>query len=623
MRLLSLLLGLLLSCSLWANPISAPQLLQLVDYVGVDYEEAVDAQGNVKNPSEYQEMQEFSAAILSAVEALPAQPEKQDLLVQAKQLQKLVNEVAPILTVRDKTQQLSIALREVLTVTLTPAQLPDIALGKKIFQTNCVACHGATGAGDGVLAASLNPPPTNFLDRQRMDHLSIFALYNTVTLGVAGTSMAPYGKALTEEERWSVAFYLSGLVDTEAQKMLGKKAWKEERIDTVPDLNTLTTVTVNHLNEEGQALLAYLRANPEAMMSQDPFAITLEKLGQSMKYYEAGNAKEAYQYALSAYLDGFETAEAILDVMDRDQRILIEQKMMAFRMAIEKKQTIKEVQNLYDELYVLLTTVQDTLPTLEFTSPAIFLSSFVILLREGLESILLVGMLIVMLVKGERRELLPAVHIGWLVALAAGAATWFVSNALIEISGAARELTEGVTAIVAAGILLYVGIWIHRHQLARDWRTYLKEKLAKHLDAEKARWGLATLSFLAVYRELFETILFYETLSLQVGMQHENMIWFGAVAALAILLFVVFLMFRFGLQLPIQTFFRVSTWLIFLFAIIFIGQGIHGLEEAGKVPVWPVSIPRIDLLGIYPNLFGLLCQAAALGLAIVMGIRRR
>ncbi len=192
---------------------------------------------------------------------------------------------------------------------------------------------------------------------------------------------------------------------------------------------------------------------------------------------------------------------------------------------------------------------------------------------------------------------------------------------MISISGAAREVTEGVTALVAAGMLLYVGIWIHRHQLAHDWRTYLKEKFSKQV-TEEARWGLGALSFLAVYRESFETVLFYEALSLQVGSQGMNMIWLGILVALAMLLLIVFLMARYGLRLPLQSFFKVSAWLIFLFAIVFIGQGIHGLEEAGKVPVWTVPFPRIDMLGIYPNLFGLMLQGAVLAGAVYLGLRK-
>jgi high-affinity iron transporter len=611
MRLLSILFGFILALPLWANPISAPQLLQLVDYVGVDYEEAVGKQGKIKNLSEYQEMQEFSTTILGAVEALPESDKKADLVAKAQELQRLVNSVAPLSAVREQTGALTAGLREVLAVTLVPARTPDIALGKKLYQEKCVSCHGVTGKGDGVLAKSLEPAPTNFHDKNRMDQLSIFALYNTITLGVDGTGMVSYAKTLTNNERWSLAFYISGLGDS------GKAKMPNERL-FMSDMHMLTTTTASMMNEKGKAArdeLAYFRAHPEALKDADPFAITLANLAKSIKSYEENDAKVAYQYALAAYLDGFETAEPVLDVLDHENRLFIEKKMMAYREAIKSGQPLEGVQVQYAELVEILKDVQKSLPTTEFSDPAVFFSALIILLREGLESILIVGMLIVMLIKGEKRNLLPVVHAGWILALFAGALTWWASHTLITITGAMRELTEGVTAFIAAGMLLYVGIWIHRNQLAKDWRVYLQEKFSKQVNKE-AMWGLGALSFLAVYRELFETVLFYEALGLQVGSEGLHMIWLGIGVALAILLAIVFLMVRFGLQLPLQQFFRVSAWLIFIFVIIFVGQGVHGLEEAGKVPVWNASwIPTIQLLGIFPNLFGVMLQAIVAAVA--------
>lgn len=569
MRLVSIVLALMIALPLWAKPVSDAQLLQLVDYVGVDYEEAIGENGVITNAGEYQEMQEFSATILMAIQALPESEQKPDLVDQASLLVQLVDSKAPLKDVRQKTQQLSSQLQSVLNVPMTPKHEPNLAQGKKLFKENCAACHGETGAGDGPLAASLDPAPTNFLDANRMAQLSQFALYNTITLGVDGTSMVSYEKTLSDEERWDLAFYIDSLLD-----------------------------------------------------KQDSITIALSKLEQSMKAYEAGDQAGAYQFALSAYLDGFETAEAVLDILDRDKRIFLEQKMMAFRAAIENNEPLDSVKAQYEELRDLLISVQNNLPTTQFSNTAVFLSALVILLREGLESILIVGMLIVMLIKGEKRELLPAIHIGWLLALVAGALTWWGSHTLISISGAAREITEGVTALVAAAMLLYVGIWIHRNQLAQDWRKYLKEKFSKHVESE-ARFGLGLLAFLAVYRELFETVLFYEALSMQVGSQGTQMIWLGIAVGLAILLVIVFLMIRYGLRLPLQSFFKVSAALIFAFAIIFIGQGIHGLEEAGKVPYWPVPMPRIDLLGIYPNLFGLMIQGFVLSLALYFSLKTK
>ena len=106
-----------------------------------------------------------------------------------------------------------------------------------------------------------------------------------------------------------------------------------------------------------------------------------------------------------------------------------------------------------------------------------FLGAFTILLREGLEALLVVIAMIAFLRKAERAEALPYVHGGWVAALVAGAATWAVATYAIGISGASRELTEGFGSLLAAVILLSVGIWMHGKSQAEEWRRYIQEKM--------------------------------------------------------------------------------------------------------------------------------------------------
>jgi len=134
--------------------------------------------------------------------------------------------------------------------------------------------------------------------------------------------------------------------------------------------------------------------------------------------------------------------------------------------------------------------------------------SFTILLREGVEALLIVIGMIAFLRKAERRDVLPYLHAGWIGALLAGGVTWAIATYAVSISGAEREATEGLSALFAAIVLLSVGIWMHQKSMAGRWQQYLQEKMSAALTRRSATF-LFVLSFVAVYREVFETILFY------------------------------------------------------------------------------------------------------------------
>ena len=131
----------------------------------------------------------------------------------------------------------------------------------------------------------------------------------------------------------------------------------------------------------------------------------------------------------------------------------------------------------------LLREAQDALSGAPLSGAAVFLSAFVILLREGLEAILVLAAIFAFLTKTGRRDTLPYVHIGWIAALACGVLTWIAASSLITLSGATREMTEGVTALVAAAVLLYVGFWMHGKAYADRWRTFLTQQLQATLSA--------------------------------------------------------------------------------------------------------------------------------------------
>src|SRR3546814_479573 len=225
--------------------------------------------------------------------------------------------------------------------------------------------------------------------------------------------------------------------------------------------------------------------------------------------------------------------------------------------------------------------------------------------------------MIAFLRKADRTEQLRYVHGGWVTALVAGVATWFAATHFITISGASRELTEGFGALLAAIVLLSVGFWMHGTSQAAEWRRYITSKINSSLSRVSA-WFMAGLAFVVVYREVFETILFYAALWTQ---GNGGTILAGALTAMLLLAIIAWVMLRYSRKLPITQFFAYSSILIAILAVVLAGKGVGALQEAGMIPITLVpGGPRIPLLGISPTAEALGAQLVTL-LIVIFGFR--
>ena len=414
-------------------------------------------------------------------------------------------------------QQLRWNIIHTYNVEVAPKRPPDLHMAAELYQTQCAACHGLQGQGDGPAGAHLDPTPSNFHDRQRMDQRSIYGLYSTITLGVQGTAMASF-RTLSEDERWALAFYVSALADDAADLARGAELWQSGVDKTrFTDLASIATATASEIRaahgDDGVRVLAYLRSQPQVVMSSSelPLARSARLVRESLAAYQRGQTQAAQTLAVSAYLDGFELVEASLDAVDRRLRMAVEAEMMRYRAMIKNQEPTAAVEAQGNRVQGLLAEAATLLAGARLPAGAVFFSAFVILLREGLEAVLVLAAILALLIKGGRRDALPYVHAGWIAALALGGCTWFVASYVIALSGATREVTEGITALVAAVVLLYMGFWMHNKSYANRWQTFLQEQLRTALSA-RTMWALALVSFLAVYREAFETVLFYQAL---------------------------------------------------------------------------------------------------------------
>lgn len=596
--------------------------LHILDYLGVDYPGTV-RDGVVVNAAEYAEQIEFAGQLGTLIDRLPANPLQARLQSQTHHLQDLIKQHAPGQEVKAVSAALGNDLILAFEVSTAPGSIPDIAQAAATFQQLCSGCHGSEGRGDGRDAAGLEPPPANFHDRDRQDQRSLYGLYSAITLGVDGTAMQSFAGQLNAEQRWALAFYVGRIPYSQTLVDQGAEYWQQHRPDALTRLGDLTSLTAVDAREQwgddGPAMLAYLRQHPEQLAHKETenLAQVRKKLAASLTAYSADARDAAQAAAVAAYLEGFEPLEHGLRARDPDLVIQVEQAMSSYRQALAKGMTHDEVSQQYERVLALLEQVETRLQDERLSSDAAFFSAFIILVREGLEAILILAAVAGVLIKADRRDALRYLHAGWISALLLGGMTWVLANFFISVSGAGREITEGITALFAAVMLFYVGFWLHRKTQAQRWQQFVKERVHSALHGG-ALWVLALVAFLAVYREVFETVLFYQALWLQSRPDAGGPLISGIVVAAGTLVLLAWIILRSSLRLPLRLFFNVNAAIMLALAVAFTGHGINALQEAGHVPVDPVTFPQIGLLGIYPNLEVLFTQALLLLLIAVI-----
>ncbi|MGD9952847.1 MAG: cytochrome c/FTR1 family iron permease [Burkholderiales bacterium] len=605
-----LLLALFLGLPLAACAQDAQTILHLLDYIGVDYPGAVD-NGKVRNTDEYAEMQEFTAQVTTRLRELPR---SEALVRDAQALAQLVAYKAPPPAVAASSSNLRRAIVEAYKLRLAPRGAPPLERAPELYAKNCAACHGADGRGDGPAAKGLEPAPSDFHDLERMAQRSAYGLYNTITLGVAGTSMVPF-KHLSEDERWALAFHVANVGVPVERVREGRKLWEGGTARRAfPDLGNVATLSTREVasrfGDTAALVQDFLRAHPEAIRPA-PVGYARRLLGESVDALRRGDRTAARDAAMKSYLEGYEFAEAPLANLDPDLMRGIEREMLDLRGAIERGEAADAYAARAARIDGLLAKAADRLGAGELSGATAFTASLVILLREGLEAILVLAAIVAFVLKTGRRDALPWVHGGWIAALWLGAATWVAATYVIDISGANRELTEGVTALIAAGMLLYVGYWLHGKSYAQAWSQFLKEHVGRALE-RRTLWAMAGVSFLAVYREMFEVVLFYQALWVQAGPGGHAAVLGGIGAAAVALAAIGFAILKYSVRLPIGPFFGWTSGLLALLAVVFTGHGIAALHEAGVVGVHGFDFSAVPLLGIYPSAEALGAQLLAL-----------
>lgn len=597
------------------------RLGSILDYVAADYPAAV-ADGQVVNQLEYDEQLVFLDDAARMAAELPAADDAPDIAAAIAAIRAQVARKAAPEAVAEAARALRTQVMDGYGVVVAPAATPSLEQGRQLYAVHCASCHGADGAADTPVARALDPAPRSFLDDEVMAGLSPVRAFNAITDGIEDTGMTSFG-ALAPSQRWSLAFFVFTMRHDPTAIERGRVAYQRAssavaatatRLGNLRDEEITAALGAAGLDAgEAADALAYLRAEAVFERSGAPMDTSRQHLAATIEAYRSGDAVGARRSAAAAYLDGFEPHEAALAAVNADLVVDLEEQFLALREAIGSGAPAGEVEQRALRIGTILDTADEILAG-ETGNRVAFASALAILLREGLEGALLILLLLgIARRSGAAAADTRAVHAGWIGALALGVVTWFVSGSLLaQLGGARRELIEGVVALLAAGVLLAVSHFVLARLDAARRVAALREKLAAATSTPRRRLVLASLGFVAVYREAFETVLFLRAIMLDAATSGWA-VAAGAAAGVAILIAVVFAMAVLGKRLRPAPLLTALGLLLCVLAVALAGSGVRALQEAGVVDITPIAGPRLDWLGVYPTAETAIAQLAVLG----------
>jgi high-affinity iron transporter len=650
------LIGIGTTPSLRAQEGPAKRLSSIVGVAVEEYAKGIDARGRLVSQDEYDEAVSF----LNDAKDVAARLSGSRTAATQAVLDSLIAAVAA----RRPPQDL-VALHERFNAALgsegaldLPSKAINLAEGRAIYEKSCASCHGSLGRGDGPAAPGMTPPPPAIGTVEAMHGVTPALMYRIVSVGVAGTPMAGWADRLSADERWNVVAYVNAMrapagqvAEGEGLYMqrcvachgatgaddgpsasllsrlppeLGSFAWQAERSDAdiaqairagLP--GTAMPASRDLTDGELAAMVAYVRSLAAKQSPRPTLASrngkdgvetsreVMRLLDQSLAAARAGKTAEASDRAFDSYI-AFEPLETPARAKSPGLVANMERQFADFKGAV-KSSDIRRAEQARDAIGAGMPTILDLArPTTGRFSA--FLQSFLIILREGFEAILVIGAVVAFLLKTGHRERLRSIWLGVAAALVASAATAVVLATVLRAVPASREVIEGATMLVAVGVLFSVSSWLISKVEAAKWQQFIRGKVNAALE-HGGGTALAFVAFLAVYREGAETALFYQALFNE-GTGNGWAIALGLLVGFGALAIVFTLFYRFGVRIPLRPFFATTSVLLYYMAFVFMGKGIRELQEGNLMTITVLpGFPHVEALGLFPSVETLLGQA--------------
>ena len=358
-------------------------------------------------------------------------------------------------------------------------------------------------------------------------------------------------------------------------------------------------------------------------------------LNNAYNLYTQGKNREAYDEVNVAYFRFYESKgmeKITMGYLSGARKTAVENAFYEYRRNVRSDKDHALVETHKDKLIAMLYhdaaeldgTLDEGGDSEEAAKSAVvatFLSSFILVLREGLEAILVIAAIIAYLVKTGKKKYILSVYVGALGGVLVSVLLAFLFSAIAGAqSGIAQEVFEGVGMFVAVVVLFYVSNWMLSKSETEAWEKYIQKKVETSVSTGN-RWVLIFAAFIAVAREGAELILFFRGVPVHGQSGLRAMIF--AIAASSLVLILVFLAFRFlTVKLPLKPFFLVTSLLMYAMCFSFTGKGVSELQAAGVVnkTVIPWLGFEFDFLGIYATYESLIPQLVVLALIVAMSV---
>ena len=547
-----------------------------MNIVNKEYHEGIE-KGQIINAAEYEESQVFLEQAFGRYQKLAksasSQEEQDELANQFVSLiTKIKNKEDPGL-IHSEVNAINSGILKKFNIQLsqTPSEPISLENGRILYMNNCKVCHGIQGKGDGPIATQLDPKPAVLADPQLTgdDFSKPYDNFQIINVGIANTAMVGWADQFSEKELWDVTYF----------------------IRTFSNENVKLPLLVSQASS----------SDPEKSKDNSTRKIFSEVfllLKQSLEAYREGRKQEASESAFDSYLT-YEKVESPLITKRKDLGLKLESSFGRLQAEIKRDAPIDLVQKIEQEITHDLKEAQQIL-TQEIGFTGLFIQSFSIIVREGFEAILIIAALITFLIKSRNRDKLKAIYLGVLVGIIGSFITAYILQEILDISMSSQEMMEGIIMLVAVVVLFYVSYWLVSKIEATKWQSYITGKMQQAVTTGSA-FTLSMVAFLSVYREGFETVLFYKALYLYAGDTTAGIIP-GFFAGCAVLTLVYFLINKLGMRIPVKWFFIVTSVFLYYMAFMFMGKGLHELQMGGALSMTGADfVPEIPWLGMYPT----------------------